>query len=91
MEFAIQKSIQIEKADILKNMGFVSEKLVLVKLSNESEKLRKLKILNAAIYVNDDIPFKEFIKSHTNGKWSDKFLILDASSQETKNWLKFNA
>jgi len=53
---------------------------VLVKLSKESEKLRKLKILNAAVYVSDDLTFKEFIKSNTNGKWNDQFLILDASN-----------
>ena len=80
MEIAIQKSIQIEKTDVLENLGLVSDKLVLVKLSKESEKLRKLKILNAAVYVSDDLTFKEFIKSNINGKWNDQFLILDASN-----------
>ena len=71
MEIAIQKSIQIEKIDIDDNLGFVSDKLVLVKLSKESENLKKLQIQNAVIYVGDDIPFKEFIKFNKNGKWND--------------------
>lgn len=71
MEIAIQKSIQIEKIDIDDNLGFVSDKLVLVKLSKESENLKKLQIQNAVIYVGDDITFKEFIKFNTNGKWND--------------------
>ena len=71
MEIAIQKSIQIEKIDIDDNLGFVSDKLVLVKLSRESENLKKLQIQNAVIYVGDEIPFKEFIKFNKNGKWND--------------------
>ena len=44
MEFALQKSIKIEKNDILENLRFLSENLVLVKLYSDNQKLSKLNI-----------------------------------------------